>query len=179
MFASVVCSNIGFVAAGADPGILIFYSVLQFVVGAIAGFVILYYGYRGVAGDLASNSRIYLIAQGILTILMGLFSGLPSGNLHGFGGINGSKKDLMPQPGYLVLCIIEGVMWIGCAVFSLYCMWSVYKYPGHDRANRIATVEQARKERMEEVQHKKEKRKKKKEKVAESEAAAGGVLEPV
>jgi hypothetical protein len=182
--AAPVCSNIGFVAANAEPGIVVFYSCMQFAVGSVSGGVALYQGYRGIAGDLARSSRIYLIAQGILTALMLVFCAISSGNVHGFAGI-GAHKDDRPQcvllrkqsfsadsnhafagsrarpcrsdalrsllvlcaaplcssrPAYMVLCILEGLFWLVCAVVSLVGMYRVWKYPGHERATRDATA---------------------------------------
>jgi len=134
-----ICSNIGFVASSNVAGIVIFYSCMQFAVGSIAGGVVLFTGYRGIAGDLARSSRIYLIAQGLLTVMMLVFSGLDSGNLHGFAGITAHEND-RPQPAYKVLCVIEGLAWLACAVVSIVAMYKVYRYPGHERAARDATA---------------------------------------
>jgi hypothetical protein len=149
---------------------------MQFAVGSVSGGVALYQGYRGIAGDLARSSRIYLIAQGILTALMLVFCAISSGNVHGFAGI-GEHKDDRPQyvternsfncwlsmqlpcpsdalrsllavccplcssrPAYMVLCILEGLFWLVCAVVSLVGMYRVWKYPGHERATRDATA---------------------------------------
>lgn len=141
----------------------------EFLIGMVGGFCSLYQGYRGVAGDLVRSSRIYLLAQSCLTLLMILFAIITSGNVHGFVGITSHVEDrpqsvarrgeercggrehrgdglsdleriaLIPlfvcvrfvcscvRPGYLLMCIFEGTLWLVCAVASVWVMHGVYR----------------------------------------------------
>jgi hypothetical protein len=161
-------SNVGFVAAKSDEGIVIFYSGLQFCAGTVAGGCVLYQGYRGVAGDLVRNSRIYLWLQGVLTVFMILFASIQSGNLHGFSGIT-SRQDTASQPAYLILCIVESVAWLVCTAGSVFCMYRVYRYPGHERAQRY---EVAATKNEEVATQRKKKRAKQRETEKENDRAA-------
>jgi hypothetical protein len=121
-----IWTNVGFVGAKSEAGVVVFYSVLQFLIGGVSGGVVLYQGYRGVAGDLASKSRVYLIAQGCLTVIMIVFTAISSGNVHGLDGI-GQHTDDRPQPAFTVICAIEGTMWLLCTFYSIFVMYKTYK----------------------------------------------------
>lgn len=111
----------------------------EFLIGMVGGFVSLYQGYRGVAGDLVRSSRRYLVAQSLLTLLMLLFAILTSGNVHGFVGITSHVAD-RPQPAFLLICIFEGTMWMVCAVASIWVMHGVYKVGGHAHNRELRAV---------------------------------------
>ena len=120
-------------------------STFQLIILALLSSMAFYWHYRGIAGEVRREKRLYYGLQAILCVVYIVLMSVDSNNVHGFAAIgshsltsvavtNGSAHlESTGSEGtvYDVLAVSEGSLWGLTLLFSLGGMWRVYRYKGH------------------------------------------------
>jgi len=154
-----VGTNIAFVISGWAPSNDIIASIFQCIIVAILASLAFYWHYRGMAGEIRKEGKLYVFMEFVLIGLYLAFVIADYNNIHGYTafGHHSTQQELVPVNGtasdgqvnhtgapetitvdhsaqgaiWDIISVCEASWWVLTLLFSLGGLWRVWRYPGH------------------------------------------------
>jgi len=147
-----VGTNLAFVVSGWVPSKYIILSIFQCIILTLLASIAFYWHYRGMAGELRKEGKLYLFMEFVLLVVYLVFVIVDYNNIHGyqaFGNHSTMIETLVTNSSnptnttsivvstgtqgtvWDIVSICEASWWSLTLLFSLGGVWRVYRYPGH------------------------------------------------